>query len=305
MRTFYTQIFYTSVAESTSTPYHAVTVRRVALWEWPNVLSLDAPLIAVLWQLLLSRTLGASLDWRHHALLGAAVWLIYSADRWLDGLKLGVALAQTQRHRFYVRHRRAILRVWLGVGVATFVAGLALLTRLELAAASILGAALLGYFRGRHARHPRGQPKELQIALVFASGVSFLPLLRGAPTLPTLAFTLLFAALVFLNCTLIAFWEGELDLEPVPLTVRAPRLLPYLPGLALGLALGCGLTAAGLAATGSAAGGSYWPLFSALGGSALLLYSGGFLSPRLGPAARRVAGDAALLTPLLALLIQG
>lgn len=294
LRRFYTQPVPPEAAES-------APLRRAALWEWPSVLSLDAPLIAVLWQLLLSRALGASLDWRHHALLGAAVWLIYSADRWLDGLKLGVALVRTQRHHFYVRHRRAVLRVWLGLGAATLTAGLAVLTRLELAAAGVLGAALLGYFRGRHARHPKGQLKELQIALVFAPGVSLLPLLRGAAALPTLTFTLLLAALIFLNCALIALWEGELDREPVPLAVRAPRLVPHLPGLALGLALGCGLAIAGFAADGWAAGRGYRPLFSTLGFSALLLYGGGFLTPYLSPAARRVAADAALLTPLLVL----
>lgn len=234
------------------------------------------------------------------------MWLIYSADRWLDGLKLGVAMAKTQRHRFYVRHRWTVLGIWLGLGAATLTAGLAVLTRLELAAAGILGAALLGYFSGRHARHPKGQPKELQIALVFAAGISFLPLLRGAAALPTLTFTLLLAALIFLNCALIALWEGELDHEPIPLSTRAPCLVPRLPGLALGLALACGLATGGLAiggftAVAGEAGSSYQPLFSALGCSALLLYGGGLLTPYLGPAARRVAADAALLTPLLIL----
>lgn len=148
---------------------------------------------------------------------------------------------------------------------------------------------------------PKGQPKELQIALVFAAGVSLLPLLQSAAALPTLTFTLLFAALIFLNCALIALWEGELDLEPVPLVVRAPRLVSHRPGLALGLAFGCGLAIAGFAAGGWAAGRGYRPLFNALGFSALLLYSGGFLTPYLNPAARRVAADAALLTPLLIL----
>lgn len=41
LRTFYTQPFYPPAAES-------APLRRAVLWEWPNVLSLDAPLIAVL-----------------------------------------------------------------------------------------------------------------------------------------------------------------------------------------------------------------------------------------------------------------
>ena len=126
-----------------------------------------------------------------------------------------------------------------------------------------------------------------------------MPLLRSAAALPTLTFILLLAVLIFLNCALIALWEGKLDLEPIPLAERAPHLVPHLPGLALGLTLGCGLAIG--AAGGWAAGRGYQPLFSALGCSALLLYGSGFLTPYLSPAVRRVAADAALLTPLLIL----
>ncbi len=262
---------------------------RVALWELPSVVSLDVPLIAVAWQLLLSHSLRATLVWPQSALLGVGVWLIYSADRWLDGLELGHH-ARTERHRFYVRHRRAVLRVWLGVGAAALLGGATVLTRPELLATGLLGGLVLGYFVGRHAWNPAAHPKEVQIAVIFALGVVFLPGSNGAPLLPLATFALLFAALIFLNCALIARWEGDLDLEPVPFAARAPRVASRLDGVALGLA-GCGF-GAGLVA--------YTPLFFALGGSALLLYGCGHLGA-LGPAARRVLADAALLTPLLAL----
>jgi len=251
--------------------------------------SLDVPLIAVVWQLLLGRTLGASLNWQHSALLGVAVWLIYSADRWLDGLELGPH-ARTQRHRFYVRHRRPVFWVWLVVGAAAGVAGVILLTPAERLTATVLASLMLGYFLARHAFNPATQPKEVQIALIFALGVAFLPSLNGAPLLPLVVSTLLFAVLIFLNCALIARWEGDLDHEPVPFAARAPKIAARLDLGALGLTgygFGAGLVA-------------YSPLFFALGGSALLLYCLGYLNT-IGPAARRVLADAALLTPLLAL----
>ena len=252
-------------------------------------MSLDVPLIAVVWQLLLARTLGADLSGQHSALLGVAVWLIYSADRWLDGLELG-GDARTQRHRFYVRYRRPILRVWSVVGVAALGGGVILLTRPELLAAGLLASLMLGYFVVRHGSTPGAQPKELHIALIFALGVAFLPSLHGAPPFALVVFTLLFAALIFFNCALIARWEGDLDREAVPFAARAPKLAAHLDVGALGLA-GCGFGAGLLA---------YTPLFFALGGSALLLYGLDYLNT-LGPAARRVLADAALLTPLLAL----
>ena len=275
----------------TTTPAErgAAQTGRIALWELPNVVSLDVPLIAVVWQLLLGRTLGADLNWPHSALLGVAVWLIYSADRWLDGLHLGRD-ARTERHCFYVRYRRLILWIWSVVGVAALIGGLTLLTRPELLAAVLLAGLMLGYFIIRHGSTPGAHAKELHIALIFALGVAFLPSLHGAPLLPLVVSTLLFAALVFLNCALIARWEGDLDVEPVPFAARAPRIAARLDVGALGLA-GCGF-GAGLVA--------YSPLFFALGGSALLLYGLGYLD-MLSPAARRVLADAALLTPLLAL----
>ena len=263
--------------------------RRTPLWELPSVLSLDVPLIAVVWQLLLSRSLGATLTWPHSALLGVAVWLIYSADRWLDGLELDQH-ARTERHRFYVRHRHAALAVWSGVSVGALGGGLSVLTRPELFAAGLLASLMLVYFLGRHTSDPADHPKEAQIGLFFALGVAFLPGLNGAPLLPLATFAILFAVLIFLNCALIARWEGDLDHEPVPFAARTPRVAAWLDGMALGLA-GCGL-GVGFA--------THSPLFFALGGSALLLYGCGYLGA-LGPAARRVLADAALLTPLLAL----
>ncbi|CAA9551754.1 MAG: hypothetical protein AVDCRST_MAG86-1487 [uncultured Truepera sp.] len=263
--------------------------RQTPYWELPSVVSLDAPLIAVVWQLLLSRSLGATLAWPHSALLGVAVWLIYSADRWLDGLELGEH-ARTERHRFYVRHRRAVLGVWSGVSVGALGGGFIVLTRPELFAAGLLASLMLGYFLSRHASDPAAHPKETQIGLFFALGVAFLPGLNGAPLIPLATFAVLFAVLIFLNCALIARWEGDLDHEPVPFAARTPYVAAQLGGMTLGLA-GCGL---GVGST------THSPLFFALGGSALLLYGCGYLGA-LGPAARRVLADAALLTPLLAL----
>lgn len=257
------------------------------------MLSLEVPLIAALWQQLAGRTLGAELSWAHGALLAAAVWLIYSADRWLDGLELA-ASAQTQRHRFYAQHRRRVVWLWLGVAAVTLTGSMLLLTGTQLLAGSLLAAALLGYFGARHLGDRTRHPKELQIAVIFALGVAFLPLLSGASLLPLGAFTVCFAALIFLNCACIAEWEGDLDLEPAPFAARAPHVATKLPALALGLALVSGL---GVALLHSSA-----PLWWALSGSAALLYLLGLLSPQLSPAARRVAADAALLTPLLALL---
>ncbi len=276
----------------------SVNAPKVAFWEWPNVLSLDAPLIAALWQSLFTRVFGVALGWPAALLLGAAVWLIYSADRWLDGQTLGVN-ARTRRHRFYVRHHRGIFWVWWVVFAGTFGVSLFLLTWTEFLGGAVLGTLLLGYLSRRHRGDRKTHPKELQIAVIFALGVVFLPFLSIAPGVSSVLLLVcggFFGVLIFFNCAFIARWEGELDRETVPFAVRAPRIAARLNSLTLEFALFCG------------GGGVFFeplrPLFAALALSALLLYALEHVTPRLSPAARRVLADAALFTPLLWLLYR-
>src|ERR1700726_3693665 len=79
-------------------------------WLWPNLLSLDAPIVALLWQLLFVRCFHGSLGTLPAALLAVAVWLIYVADRTLDAWR---GCVEQPRHEFYRRHWRAVLPVWL------------------------------------------------------------------------------------------------------------------------------------------------------------------------------------------------
>lgn len=270
--------------------FHPDSAEPPAWWQWPSVLSLEVPLIAVVWQRLLGNVLGTPVHPPESLLLGLAVWLIYSADRLLDGF--GKHPERTQRHIFYVAHRHSVLSVWLLAGFGS----LGLVSRLtgpELLGGAGLGAATLFYFFCRHRWRPKGHAKELHIAVLFALGVGLIPLLNGAPLGPLLLFTLLFAALIFLNCAFVALWEEGRDLEPFPFATRHPRIARLLPKLALILALGCCLIAWGFP--------TFLPLALAIAGSLLVLYSldGEYFSRHLGPEARRVAGDAALLTPLL------
>lgn len=270
------------------------TAERPAWWQWPSVLSLEVPLIAVVWQRLFGSALGGHVRWPESLLLGLVVWLIYSADRLLDGL--GKQARNTTRHQFYIRHCRSVVSVWLVICIGSLGLALTLLEPQELVGGALLAAAMLGYFFSRHRGRPERHPKEAQIALLFALGVGLMPLLGGASPALLLLFSTLFATLIFLNCAFIALWEGAHDLEPAPFASRHPRLAHHLRSLALSLAWSCALVIVILPTTSA--------LGLALVGSSLLLYSldSPDLATRLGPEARRVVGDAALLTPLLILL---
>src|SRR5690606_18299410 len=93
-------------------------------WQWPTILSLDAPAVALVWQEEFARVGLVSIAWYHRFLLGLTVWLIYVADRWVEGLWQDAGKIRTPRHRFYVRYRwpiaalAAFAGIVLGGGVA-------------------------------------------------------------------------------------------------------------------------------------------------------------------------------------------
>lgn len=99
---------------SESTPANAVAdgaapVRRTPWWLWPHVLSLEAPLVAVLWQAALAHAHGIRLTPLLGAGLALACWVIYVLDRTLDTLGVKDAAALDVRHAFYHRHRAVLL----------------------------------------------------------------------------------------------------------------------------------------------------------------------------------------------------
>src|SRR5262245_62998456 len=85
---------------------------RTHFWLWPNLLSLDAPAVALLWQVFFVRCFHASVGAESAVLLGVAVWLIYAADRMLDAWR---GAGKSARHEFYRRHWRAVVPVWIAL----------------------------------------------------------------------------------------------------------------------------------------------------------------------------------------------
>jgi hypothetical protein len=79
---------------------------RIPWWLWINVLSLDAPLLAVVWQAALAKVHHVTLMPGCHIALGLAVWVVYMVDRVLDSFGKENASLLTARHAFYLRHRR-------------------------------------------------------------------------------------------------------------------------------------------------------------------------------------------------------
>jgi len=180
------------------------------LWLWPNLLSLDAPLVAVLWQILFARCFQAPVDALAAILLLLTVWLIYAADRTLDAWK---GDRHSPRHEFYRLHWRTLVPVWLAVLALTgWLAAEHLAAGLFLRGVLLL--ALVGlYFALVHCGILRG-PKEAAVGVLFALGAS-LEAWGKVKTPADVATILLFSGLCWMNCVAIQRWEGErLDWSP-------------------------------------------------------------------------------------------
>jgi len=273
-------------------------------WQWPTVLSLDAPLVAVSWQALLARAAHAGTGVAEAVVLGCSVWLAYAADRWIEGRRVAPERIRTHRHRFYQRAAVPLAACWVLVFAADLAVSLTRLSVPEFRAGCVLLIPVLLYVLSHQFLHRDRRwraPKELCVAGLFCGGVSVFIVSRpGFESLPFCGPLALFTLLCFANCALISRWEREVDLSQgqVSLAVQfrhaglPTRLLPWtLATVALAAVVAArwthqpdARTAAGCAAA-----------------SALLMGGVDLAEARWGRRAARVLVDAALLTPLIPL----
>ncbi|MFI5356044.1 MAG: hypothetical protein ACHQ4G_01790 [Opitutales bacterium] len=272
-------------------------------WQWPTILSLDAPAVALAWQWMLARIAGNPLVWYHYQLLGAAAWLVYAADRWIEGWWIAPSEMQTQRHLFYQRYRWPTFGVWLAVALFSFGNAVVQLNDREFRTGIILVLPVLVYLFSHqliHRHHPWRAPKEICVALLFAAGVACFTLARMPAAANRLAVPLaLFGLLCFANCALISIWENEVDLRhgQTSLALQYPGGRKFVQALPWMIAL----LAAGFA--GREAGAVRTAALCAVG-SGLGLGAVDFLHRRCGRLLARVLADFALLTPVVPWLLQ-
>ncbi|HTW66758.1 MAG TPA: hypothetical protein VME17_19195 [Bryobacteraceae bacterium] len=189
------------------------------LWLWPNLLSLDAPLVAVLWQGFLGYRFGIPLRLAGRLVLFLTVWAIYLVDRLLDARKPPAPL-EPARHRFNRRHAKWIWALSALVAVSDAMIAILWLSPAILREGLIPLAGVLAYLAIFHASGKSIHiPKEIAGAVLFTGGTfvvawSTLPCRRLAWA--AAAFFLLCLA----NMVAIEAWEWR------ELPKRAP-LMPH------------------------------------------------------------------------------
>jgi hypothetical protein len=187
--------------------------RQAELWLWPNVLNLDAPLVAVLWQLLLARSALVRLNPFEPWALGLAVWLIYIADHLMDTARPASGEWEPPRKVFFRTHWRKGLALGVAVGLALVVCGGKLLWASTVRGGLQLACAVVGYFSLTHLT-PGGcrirWPREAVVALLFTAGTfGAVWLGNGRNFAPLAVPAAIFLLLCWTNCSMIETWEWE------------------------------------------------------------------------------------------------
>ena len=240
-------------------------------WLVPNLLALDAPAAAVVWQRFLAARFGTGVPRSATIALAAIVWCIYLADRRLDARRGDF---EADRHRVADRFPRA----FVGLAMASLAVAVVATSQLPasyFAVGASLGLGVAAYLAAVHFAPgvARLGAKELLVGAAFAAGVTVPLAASGPPPVRWLPSAAAFGGLCWLNCRLIERWEGRRawpgDAVLGAAVVTSAAVLPL---------------AVGLAVVGASAG--------------LLAIH---LTCRRRPRAARVLADAVLLTPLLLL----
>ncbi len=220
-------------------------------WLWPNLLNLDSPLLAVIWQEQFARVAGISPALGDRVLLFCCTWLVYCADRMLDVAGSGGKL-ETARHTIQLQGRS----VWLGVSVGVIAIALGLAVAMLNSRAWLGGGVLLvltaAHFAATH-RWPmlrnRFWPKEWHVGFVFSLGCALQVWSVAPGAWPGLLLPVIgFGALCALSCSHITAWEvvtADRD-DPGSLLNAHPLFVRRLSWFDIALALLAMLTAATL-----------------------------------------------------------
>ncbi|NNC90378.1 MAG: hypothetical protein HKN82_18135 [Akkermansiaceae bacterium] len=270
-------------------------MQRQPVWLWPNLLSLDAPLVAVVWMWMFAKT------WRVeyfppaiYLLLALVVWSVYVADRLLDArFRQMMDRDVPTRHRIHARLRKPLtvgmilavissmgLLAFLPVGLWMHGSFVLVLVALYFVMSFVQETELMTYF------------KNILAGLAFAYGTAVgVQFYRPASDLLWFLLStevLSFAVLCIFNITAIDFWE-ESRKSPDPEVKRGYEMLLTLLLIMLGA----------FALLLAVFADSYnKPFFVAVLVATGLLYLVNRERSRFSMDAQRVLADLAMLLPL-------
>lgn len=194
---------------------HSHTDDQPRYWQWPNILGIDAALVAVgwYWLLLPAKT---SLPLIPAAVLALSVWLTYLADRLLDVRQKNPHEIISLRHRVTAQYKKILWPLWcllLGFNLMLALSGLSEAQLIR--GFSLLLFTLTYLYAAQKIKSPLCW-KELSVGVIFTCGV-----LLFLEQLPAWMISVLLILLFSCNCLIVAEFDCLRDLQTKP----APRPL--------------------------------------------------------------------------------
>lgn len=288
--------------------------RKTPIWLYPNLLSLDAPLVAVAWLAVFAKVWRVSYHpWHFYAALGLMVWVIYVVDRLIDAsMRKSDPLRCEPRHLFHWRYRK-----WFAAG-ATVASLIAVVLVIFYLPSSIFGylivaGIMVGGFFGLSMLTDLDSKeipyvKNVLAGLAFAYGTG----LSASVSLPAFPWVELigsrevisFAVLCIMNISAIDLWEHASRSTDVEVKA-ADELALTLPLTLLGAAaILFALKAQPHPDDGSDYGLITRSFFYAILTGAGLLHVLNRMRGRLGLNALRVLADVALVIPVIVFFVS-
>lgn len=276
----------------------AVVLHRPLIWL--NLVCLDAPLVAFVWQALFARALGVHLNAAERVALFLTAWLVYLADRFVDTMSLEHNAPASLRQQFCRRWRAAWMPM-LGIVAA---ADIWLIWHLDpkiIQAGTVVGIVSVVYLTlNSLGKLGRIAPlKEGIIGALFATGTVLVPWVSACSlTAEMVSAAVAFAAVCILNCISIGSWEYKLDRVQgkKSLATTCPDLVKQVWLLSIVVGVGASLLVA--------RGGSLTLIFSSLALSSFLLAALDLLPDSVPCDTRTALADMVLLTPVVSLLLH-
>ena len=192
----------------------------ITLFDLLNKLSLDAPLVVLVWQEVISIDLNINSTLNQKVVLVLAIWLAYSADRYLEcyGERSDVKLHS--RHIFYFRNQKPFLMIWTIILLVSVIISMNSFSSFQIITGWSLVALAIGnqtfsYFESSVSK--KIFSKRNRTSLLLSLACVYLPLSVGILFEGLLITTFLFF-IFWLNCTQIILWENANNLSKLHLT---------------------------------------------------------------------------------------
>ena len=186
-------------------------VRKASLL---NHYSMDAPLIAMVWQLVIARCISIDLSLYHYLILGISVWLAYSADRFSEpSLPLS---RRARRYEIFKHHKTVFILCWSSSLLLVFYCAARYLEAHCILLGLPLFALCLGNFIlcRREARFgfASSWTKEFRTACILLLGCLFFPFYETDLGFQELSWCWVLPFCLFLiNCLSVSKWEWVED----------------------------------------------------------------------------------------------